>query len=907
MKTIYAKVSNQILKIDTRKRGNIIQGSQGLYDLDIDYDKEWENVKRKVVIFKKDERTIAIESTIELNTSVPWELLKTSGNISVGVVGYNETGDIIITTGAIGESNIVQVLSSISDVAVSALSPSPDVWYLIQNDISNLKSQTSDIQTKINTIEEGAEVNVQSDWDQADNSKDDFIKNKPVNLVQDANYIHTDNNFTDTEKRKLANIEDEAQVNKIESIESSDGISLNITDKSIILPNYALKSDITTVYRMKGSKLNLDQIKSIHTKQVGDVYNAEDTGMNYVWTGQRWDALGSSVDLSVYFTKNESDNRYVSRESGKGLSTNDYTSADKDKLVGIEAEANKTIVDDHLSSDSKNPVQNKVINTKFKGVDNDLSDIIQCLTTTTKGKTINLVGTTDTKIRDFKIFGDTSQARYSGKNLFNWQDPEHYLKGIIPNNDATAFITGSTNINYQNKIITLKIAASPSTTYTISSGLRFKQILVYESAEEPAVGKPFTLLSRQSNIQSVTVTTKPTTNWLFAKFYNTYLPEDYEFNELASSVQVEQSVTATDYEKFVGGLPSPNSEYPQEVKTVSGEQTIIVCGKNLLTINPQNIVKHGLSYNSVVGTELTINGTANNPTGRPADLHVFGSWNNRDKSGSIKLTGGETYTMSSSAVKQGFRFIVYGVDSDGIFKHVRNITDELSVTFTPPKDIWITDIFTSTENGVQFNNETFRFQLEKGDTATAYEHSQDKTYPISLGSLELCKIGDYQDKIYYDDGWKLERNVTKLLLDGSIDYYRVPGGVYYIEKYNDYATKDNIPVCERLIGANNTRSADSARYFPDGTVACSDGYHNNRIYIKSSKQNPSDIFNINPTKLYYGLKNPIISDITDIDLVAQLDAIKNSKAYKYTTNFTSTAEISVDTLLSANYLLSKIV
>lgn len=750
-------------KLSINNNDYTVTGTSGFYRINISYDEDWSNIARKVVIFKShgiEGKTLALEDTGSI--ILPWELTQKTGEIEIGVVGYNEDETVVITTTSDGD-NLLKVLTP-SPCAKSfdeALEPSPDIWHLIQNDIANLKSQTSDIQTKINTIEEGAEVNVQSDWVQTDNSRDDFIKNKPTDLVQDANYTHTDNNFTDTNKNKLAS---------------------------------------------------------------------------------------------------------------------------------IEAEANKTIVDDHLSSDSKNPVQNKVINTKFKGVDNDLSDIMQCLTTTTKGKVINLVGTTDVKIRDFKLFGDTSQARYSGKNLFNWQDPDYYLKGIIPNNDATAFIIGSTNINYKNKIITLKIPALPSTSYTISRTLRFKQILVYESAEEPAVGKPFTLLSRQSNIQSVTVTTKPTTNWLFAKFYNTYLPEDYEFNELASSMQVEQSVTATDYEKFVGELPSPNSEYPQNINTVTGDQTVVIRSKNLISdLVPATI--DGVTFTPNDDGSILVNGTATKA------IYYNLRFSNFTPNGKVALFGcpaggsPNTYMIETKITAHNNKPEWHKDIGNGIVLDVKTI-EHVGIVIRV---------------GTTVNNLIFKPQLEYGDKATDFEKGQKRTYTIPLGDIELCKIGDYQDKIYYDDGWKLERNVTKLLLDGNIDYYGIPGGVYYIEKYNDYATKDNIPVCERLIGANNTRSADSARYFPDGTVACSDGHHANRIYIKLSKQNPSDIFSINPTKLYYGLKNPIISDITDIDLVAQLDAIKNSKAYKYTTNFTSTAEISVDTLLSANYLLSKTV
>lgn len=52
----------------------------------------------------------------------------------------------------------------------------------------------------------------------------------------------------------------------------------------------------------------------------------------------------------------------VDAVTGKVLSSNDYTNEDKTKLTGIAEGANKTIVDDALSETSANPVQNKIVN-----------------------------------------------------------------------------------------------------------------------------------------------------------------------------------------------------------------------------------------------------------------------------------------------------------------------------------------------------------------------------------------------------------------------------------------------------------------------------------------------------------------------------------------------------------------
>lgn len=81
---------------------------------------------------------------------------------------------------------------------------------------------------------------------------------------------------------------------------------------------------------------------------------------------EQWFYNKSTVDTYL--------NNKVDKENGKGLSTNDYTTAEKTKLSGIEAEANKTTVDSALSSTSTNPLQNKAINTALSSKA-DSSDI----------------------------------------------------------------------------------------------------------------------------------------------------------------------------------------------------------------------------------------------------------------------------------------------------------------------------------------------------------------------------------------------------------------------------------------------------------------------------------------------------------------------------------------------------
>lgn len=127
---------------------------------------------------------------------------------------------------------------------------------------------------------------------------------------------------------------------------------------------------VSSVYKYKGSVAN-EAALPIEGQVVGDVYNLEDTGMNVAWTGEGWDNLGSVIDLTPYLTKEDAGKTYaakattlegygitdaytksaanteldkkVDKVTGKQLSTNDYTTAEKTKLTGIAtgAEVNK--------------------------------------------------------------------------------------------------------------------------------------------------------------------------------------------------------------------------------------------------------------------------------------------------------------------------------------------------------------------------------------------------------------------------------------------------------------------------------------------------------------------------------------------------------------------------------------
>lgn len=78
----------------------------------------------------------------------------------------------------------------------------------------------------------------------------------------------------------------------------------------------------------------------------------------YIWVNSAWELIGTiNIDLSNYYTKGQVDGllqAYVLKEAGKGLSTNDYTTTEKNKLAGIAAGAEVNVQADWNITDSGN-------------------------------------------------------------------------------------------------------------------------------------------------------------------------------------------------------------------------------------------------------------------------------------------------------------------------------------------------------------------------------------------------------------------------------------------------------------------------------------------------------------------------------------------------------------------------
>lgn len=220
--------------------GIVINESDRLISVDTDTIQEKLTAGSNIVIEDN-----VISATAEPQVQADWtqadstavDYIKNKPNMS------DYATDAELTAGLATKQDVISDLATIRAGAAAGATAVQDSGYVhTDNNFTN-----ADV-TKLSGIEAGAEVNVQSDWDEADSSADSFIRNKPnmsdyatdaeltaglatkedvisdlatirsgaalgATAVQDPSYVHTDNNFTNADVTKLSGIEAGAEVN----------------------------------------------------------------------------------------------------------------------------------------------------------------------------------------------------------------------------------------------------------------------------------------------------------------------------------------------------------------------------------------------------------------------------------------------------------------------------------------------------------------------------------------------------------------------------------------------------------------------------------------------------------------------------------------------------------------------
>lgn len=273
----------------------------------------------------------------------------------------------------------------------------------------------------------------------------------------------------------------------------------------------------------------------------------------------------------------------------------------------------KTDVDSTLSV-SGSPADAKVVGEQFKKSEEAITDLVDKKITkfyaSNQGNT-HLPDSDKGKIQDMFLYGKSEQMQYKGKNLIQGREVNSTLNGITCkyNGDGTYTVNGTATadaffIIYGNFADVYGSASSLRLVGCPSGGSAQKYFLRgYRKDGSPVnsdeYGSGIAISSFEetgSNIAIIVRSGVTVSNIVFKPMLTT-----------------DTTATYADYEPYVGGIPSPNPDYPQEIKAVVNPK-VVVRGKNLLNATLGTETENGVTCTANGDGTYTVNGTATGNT-----------------------------------------------------------------------------------------------------------------------------------------------------------------------------------------------------------------------------------------------------------------------------------------------------
>ena len=344
-------------------------------------------------------------------------------------------------------------------------------------------------------------------------------------------------------------------------------------------------------------------------------------------------------------------------------------------------------------------------------------------------------------LQDLKFYGKSTQVSTTGKNLWDISKVTTKEKpngtGIINNGDGTLTVTnsaGNSGVQSDQKLSDVCPGLQIGEIYTLSGS---------SSAENADIIYLFGV-----NIQWSFNTPKAITQDMLDS-YVVFYAESGGSTDTVSNLQMEKGSTATPYEPYTGGKPSPSPDYPQEITKIE-EVDCLITGANLY--DPKQFPR----FDNINGMTIyydpeedcyILNGTCTRTTAY------------RDYDFVLKATD-STYTITAEYVSGSFTipsdksFVWYvGKSSDGKtranYLDTGNINYSISTNTAALDMPYLKSIWFYIGEGVVCKDLKVRCQLEAGAVRHEYEPYQSQhvqfTPPAPLYSLLDGSIADYVD------------------------------------------------------------------------------------------------------------------------------------------------------------------
>ena len=422
---------------------------------------------------------------------------------------------------------------------------------------------------------------------------------------------------------------------------------------------------------------------------------------------------------------------------------------------------------------------------------------------TTEGTVFTL---NNQKIKNYLIYGNSTQATRSGKNLYDYNNVPYFEAAVKKDNgysrsgqSGIRFYTYQTLENYIGQTVTISFDLTTS-----EDG----EFLIYQY-QANGIGIKINKTNKtiyktmKANVkQRVSVTgvvEELGTTENYSKGEIIVHKEGYTGSYLVNNIQFELGSSATAYEEY-GAMPSP--KFPSEIKNTGDLLTKDNCvsygsdacdnigkyvvqvkatGKNLFDLSALNWVSangNNIKY-SFNNNSVNIERLAENNTSAIYATMTF-------KPG--------VYTISLSNIPSDYKGIgnfVYSSIFGAVYKEDENGIIKKTFTLTEPKTDVVYFYMPETEHKIG-NKITYNVQIEEGTSATAYEEYKEKLTNIYL-TEPLRKVGDNVDYIDYANG-KVVRNIKSELVANKTWNYRADDDlIYYTDsniKHSNYANSN---------------------------------------------------------------------------------------------------------------------
>lgn len=374
---------------------------------------------------------------------------------------------------------------------------------------------------------------------------------------------------------------------------------------------------------------------------------------------------------------------------------------------------------------------------------------------------------------------------------------------------------------------------SPNTTYTISKKNASSRFVVIESQYPIDTTQTnhyirVTIAESNSNRTKYTFTTTSETNYIFFGYYNGTTQSEIELAE--EEIMIERGETKTSYVPY---------KPPIELCKVGNYQDYIRkgTGKNLWG----NVPTYTRTISGFTGTQnedgtITLSGTS---TASGVSITFALAVDN----GIYKKLSAGTYTISCDLASSNIWIQAFDTSDSRSLAVARSSTGA-SFTLTEEANVFIR-IWISASGVV--TDGTYLIQLEKNSEKTLYE-------PYG-----------------YKDKWYIYKATGKVVLDGSESTATYTNYTYFWTTTNYLRNdKGGKVYCSHFKGTaiGGTTNVNLNAWVGNASTLCF------RDSTKSSLAIWKEWLNNNNVTCYYMLGTPIITEITDTELINQLESIE---------------------------------